>query len=298
MNSGMAYAALAFFLWGLFPLYFHAINEVPPLEILAHRMLWSLLFLAIVLTARRQWSWLRQVLGQPRVLACFSASAILLTANWGIYIWSINNGHVVDASLGYFVTPLLNVMLGFLLLHERLRRPQWLALGLAAAGVVWLAWQTGQFPWISLLLAASFGGYGLLRKTAALGPLEGLALETLILFPFALAYVTWLTLHGQNTFLNSPHDSTRGLLALAGPVTAIPLLMFAAGARRIPLSVLGFLQYIAPILQLAVGLGFFHESFSAERLVGFAIIWCALILYAGEGLWAARQRAATIAAAS
>lgn len=295
MNPGMLYAALAFFCWGLFPLYFHAIHAVPPLEILGHRMLWSLLFLAIVLTVRRQWGWLRPILRQPRVLGTFAASALLLSSNWFIYIWAVNHGHVIDASLGYFITPLINVMFGFAILHEHLRRLQWLALALAACGVIWLAWQTGQFPWISLLLATTFGAYGLLRKTAALGALEGLALETMMLFPLAFGYVAWLTAQGQNTFLNTPSVTTQCLLGLSGPITAIPLLMFAAAARRIPLSVLGFLQYLAPTLQLTVGVWFFMEDFSQQRLVGFSTIWLALALYAAESLWTARQRAAGLA---
>ena len=189
MNIGIVYATLAFFLWGLFPLYFHAIGEVPALEILAHRMLWSLLFLVIVLTLRQQWRWLPRVLGQPRVLASFVASAVLLTANWGVYIWSVNHGHVIDASLGYFINPLVNVLLGLAVLKERLRRGQWIAIGVAAGGVAWLTWQAGQLPWIALILGTTFGAYGLLRKTAALAALEGLSLETMILFPLALAYV-------------------------------------------------------------------------------------------------------------
>lgn len=291
----MLYAAAAFLSWGLFPLYFHAIGEVPPVEILAHRMLWSLLFLGAVLTLRRQWGWVRPLARQPRVVGGFVASAFLLSGNWFIYIWAINNGHVIDASLGYFITPLLNVMLGFLLLHERPRRPQWLAIGLAACGVAWLAWQTGQMPWIALALAATFGGYGLLRKTAKLGPLEGLSFETLILFPLALAYVLWLSWHGQNTFVTTPSDTTRWLLAASGPITAIPLLLFAAGARRLPLSALGLLQYISPTMQLLLGVWLFRESFTPERMTGFVAIWAALALYAAEGLWSARRNAAAAA---
>jgi chloramphenicol-sensitive protein RarD len=289
MNSGILYATLAFFCWGLFPLYFHAVSEVPPQEILAHRMLWSLLFLVLVLTARRQWKWLPQVLRQPRILGSFVASALLLTANWFIYIWSVNNGHVIDASLGYFINPLVNVLLGVLVLKERLRRGQWLALAGAAGGVAWLTWQAGQLPWIALMLGITFGGYGLLRKTAALAALEGLSLETMILFPLALAYVLWLSWNGHNTFLNTPHDSTRWLLAAAGPITAIPLLLFAAGARKISMAVLGLLQYLAPTLQALLGVWFFHEAFSSERLIGFIIIWVALALYVAEGLWVSQR---------
>jgi chloramphenicol-sensitive protein RarD len=285
MNTGMLYAALAFSIWGLFPLYFHAVGSVGALEILAHRMLWSLLFLGLVLTFRRQWKWLGQALRQPRVVGSFIASALLLSANWFTYIWAVNHGHVIDASLGYFLTPLVNVMLGYALLHERLRRGQWLAIALAAGGVAWLAWQAGQLPWIAMLLAATFGGYGLLRKTAALGALEGLSFETLILFPLAFAYLGWLMLAGQSAFIATDAAGTRWLLVAAGPITAIPLLLFAAGARRIPLSVLGLLQYIAPTIQLLLGIWIFQETFSAERMVGFIIIWSALALYAAEGLW-------------
>ena len=291
MNPGIAYASLSFFLWGLFPLYFHAIADVPPLEILAHRMLWSLLFLSIVLCARRQWKWLAQLLRQPRVVAGFIASALLLSANWFVYIWAVNNGHVIDASLGYYMTPLVNVLLGFMLLHERLRRLQWLAVALAAAGVAWLAWQTGQMPWVALLLAGTFGAYGLMRKTAALGALEGLSFETLVLFPAACGYLAWLWWHGQSAFFSAASDNTRALLVASGPITAIPLLLFAAGARRLPLSVLGLLQYLAPSMQLLLGVWLFGEIFSSARLIGFIGIWIALVLYAAEGLWHARRSA-------
>lgn len=284
----MLYASLAFLCWGLFPLYFHAIGEVAPLEILAHRMVWSLLFLGVVLTVRRQWRWLAELRSQPKVVASFVASAFLLSGNWFIYIWAVNNGHVVDASLGYFITPLVNVMLGFALLHERLRRLQWLAIAMAAGGVAWLAWQGGDMPWIALLLAATFGGYGLLRKTAALGALEGLSFETLILFPLALAYMLWLAWHGQSNFINTDSNATRALLLASGPITAIPLLLFAAGARRLPLAVLGLLQYIAPTGQLLIGVWVFQENFTPQRLLGFMIIWIALALYALEGLWSTR----------
>ena len=289
MNSGIFLATSAFLCWGLFPLYFHAIGEVPPQEILAHRMLWSLLFLVIVLTVRQQWKWLPKVLQQPRILLSFAASALLLTANWGVYIWSVNNGHVIDASLGYFINPLVNVLLGLVVLKEQLRRGQWIAIGVAAGGVAWLTWQAGQLPWIALILGITFGGYGLLRKTAALAALEGLSLETMILFPLALIYVLWLSFHGQNTFLNTPHDSTRWLLAAAGPITAIPLLLFAAGARKIPMAVLGLLQYLSPTMQALLGVWVFHEAFTADRMIGFLIIWAALILYVAEGLWVSRR---------
>ena len=290
MNTGMLYAAGAFLSWGLFPLYFHAIKNVPASEILAHRMAWSLLFLMLVLAVRRQWKWLPQVLRQPKVVGSFLASAFLLSANWFVYIWAVNNGHVVDASLGYFINPLVNVLLGMLVLKEKLRRWQWIAIGVAATGVAWLTWQGGQVPYIALVLALSFGAYGLLRKTAALAALEGLSFETLILFPLAVAYLGWLVYNGQSVFLNAESDSTRWLLAAAGPTTAIPLLLFAAGARRIPMSVLGMLQYMSPSLQMLLGVWVFNEAFSSTKLVGFLFIWSALAIYMLEG-WLTNRKA-------
>ena len=283
MRSGIIYAALAFFCWGLFPIYFHALGEVPPLQILAHRMLWSLAFLLVLLLLRRDWKWL-QVVRQPRVFSSFVLSALLLSANWLVYIWSVMNHHVIEASLGYFINPLVNIVLGYLILKERMRPLQWAAIGVAALGVAWLTWQAGTVPWIALFLALSFGGYGLLRKTAALGPLEGLSFETIVLFPLAAGYVIWLTVHGQNVFINTASDTTRWLLIMAGPLTAIPLLLFATGARKIPLSILGLLQYLSPTLQFLLGVWLFKEAFSADRLVGFVLIWSALALFAGEGL--------------
>ncbi len=285
MRTGILSAGLAFLCWGLFPLYFHALNTVAPMQILVHRVVWSLLFLAIILTIRRQWKWLGALRSQPKVMASFVVSSLLLSGNWLLYIWAVNNGHVIDASLGYFINPLVNVMLGYLVLKERLRVGQWAAIGLASAGVMWLTWQAGNVPWIALVLAASFGAYGLMRKTAVLGALEGLSFETLILFPFALGYLVWLTVHGENVFLTTTSDSTRWLLLAAGPITAIPLLLFASGARKIPLSVLGLLQYIGPSIQLSLGVFLFHEAFTSARVVGFVLIWSALALYAAEGLY-------------
>jgi len=290
MNPGILSAVLAFLCWGLFPLYFHALAGVPPLQVLAHRMLWSLLFLVGVLAVRRQWAWLA-VIRQPRVLGSFLASALLLSVNWLIYIWAVNNGHVIEASLGYFITPLVNILFGFALLKEKLRRVQWAAIVVAALGVAWLTWQAGRVPWIALALAASFGGYGLLRKTAALGALEGLSLETMVLFPLAAGYIGWLTAHGQNAFVTSASTATRLLLMAAGPITAIPLLLFASAARRIPLSLLGILQYLAPTMQFLLGVWLFQEPFTAARLAGFALIWLALALFAAEGILQRSQAA-------
>jgi len=242
-----------------------------------------LMFLLLVLAWRKQWGWLPEVLRQPKLLAGFAASALLLSANWFLYIWSINNDRIIDASLGYFMTPLVNVFLGFVLLKERLRYVQWLAVACAALGVIWLSLQTGHPPWIALILATTFGMYGLLRKTAALGALEGLSLETMLLFPFALAYLIYLAIHGQSVFVSAP-TPTQLLLLAAGPITAIPLLMFAAAARRIPMATLGLMQYISPSLQLLIGVWLYHEQFSHERMLGFIGIWTGLALYSIDGL--------------
>jgi len=283
MRTGIISAALAFLFWGLFPVYFRALGDVPPMQILAHRMLWSLAFLLVVLAVLRRWAWL-DLVRKPRIFGSFLASALLLAGNWLVYIWAVTSGHVIESSLGYFINPLVNIMFGYLLLHERLRPAQWGAIAIAALGVAWLTWQTGNVPWIALVLASTFGAYGLLRKTAALGALEGLSFETMVLFPLAAAYVGWLTFTGENVFINTDSAATRWLLVAAGPLTAIPLLLFASGARRIPLSVLGLLQYLSPTLQLLLSVWLFKEAFTADRLVGFVLIWTALALFAAEGL--------------
>jgi chloramphenicol-sensitive protein RarD len=217
------------------------------------------------------------------VLGAFAISALLLSGNWLTYIWSVTHGHVVDASLGYFITPLVNVLLGYTVLKERLRPVQWAAVALAAVGVLWLAVLGGAFPWIAIVLALSFGGYGLMRKMAPLGALEGLALETMLLAPIAFVMLALYVGQGTSSF---PNESSlvNTLLVGIGPITAIPLLLFAAGARRIPLSTLGLLQYLAPSIQFMLGIWIFHEPFSGARMVGFCLIWLALIVYTAEGL--------------
>ncbi|HXZ06689.1 MAG TPA: EamA family transporter RarD [Paraburkholderia sp.] len=287
MNPGVAYAFLAFTLWGLFPVYFKALHQISALEMLAHRMVWSMLFLFVVLTVRLQWRWIGPVLRDRHLLGRFAASAVLLSTNWGIYIWSVNAGHIVEASLGYFINPLVNVLFGLAFLGERLRRVQWLAVAIAAAGVIWLTWQNGQPPWISLALALTFGGYGLLRKTAKLGALEGLTLETVLLFPVAVLYLALLASRGTNVFMNASWG-VDVLLVLAGPITAIPLLLFAAGARRIPLSMLGLIQYVTPTLQLLIGVLIYREPFGKVQLIGYGAIWIALAVYSLEGFWRAK----------
>ena len=286
MRNGMFYAAAAYILWGLFPVYFKLLKDIPSQQILMHRVLWSFLLLMAILIVRKQWRWLHDVARRPLVLAGFAASALLLSANWFLYIWAVNSGRVIDASLGYFMNPLVNVLLGYLLLGERLRAVQWCAVALAATGVLWLTWQSGHPPWIGLALALSFGVYGLLRKTASLGALEGLSLETLMLFPIAAGYLIWLTLQQQNAFVVAP-VSTQLLMMAAGPLTAIPLLMFAVGARRIPMATLGLLQYMSPSLQLILGVWLYNEPFDHARIIGFIVIWSGLVVYSGDGIWRA-----------
>jgi len=291
MNRGIAYAAAAYLLWGVFPIYFKALQQVAPLEILGHRIVWSLAVCAALLLALRRLQWLADLRRQPRVLAWFAASSILVAGNWFVYIWAVNAGRVVDASLGYFINPLVNVLIGAAFLHERLRPAQWAAVGVAAVGVAWLTWQAGALPWIGLVLALTFAVYGLLRKTAALGAVEGLALETLLLAPLAAAYLLWLA-HGGHSGFADGDAATRLLLLAAGPVTAVPLLLFAAGARRIPFSTLGLLQYLGPSLQLLIGVWLYREPF-AYRAPGYVLIWIALAVFSIEGLlqgW--RSRAA------
>ncbi len=291
MLSGVLSAGLAFLIWGAFPIYLRALQGIPPLEILANRVCWSVVFLGLLLLLRRQWGWLAKIRNNPKLVLSFVASALMLTLNWVIYIWSVNAGQIIDATLGYFITPLVNVLFG-LMLGERLRIGQWMAVALAASGVAWLTVSAGQLPWIGLGLAASFGLYGLLRKTAALGALEGLSIETLIIFPVALGFLL-IPGSGSSHSMGGTSLTTTLLLMAAGPVTAIPLLLFAHGARRIPLSVLGILQYIGPTIQFLLGVWLYHEPFGGNKLIGFSIIWSALALYSAEGLrraWLVRER--------
>lgn len=280
--GGLICAGLAFFWWGLFPLYFRIVGKVPPGEVLANRIVWCLLFLAIVMTVRGRWAWLGAALKAPKVLGAFTVSALAIAGNWTLYIWSVNNGHVVDASLGYFITPLVNVLFGTTLLGERLRPVQWSALALAGLGVAWLTVQAGHPPWIALGLAATFGSYGLLRKIGSLGALEGLALETLLLAPLAVGALAFWAWRGSATFPSADIRTDIWLIAL-GPITAVPLLLFAAGARRLSMTTLGLMQYIGPTIQFMVGVWAFGEPFGGPRAVGFGLIWTALALYSAEG---------------
>ncbi|MFG6416400.1 EamA family transporter RarD [Roseateles sp. DC23W] len=285
MNSGILFALGAYLSWGLFPLYFRQIAAIPSLQIVAHRTLWSLVFVAGVLLVTGHLKWLRDV--SAATWRRFAASALLIAINWLTYVWAVGHGHVIDASLGYFINPLVNVALGFALLGERPRPVQWFAVGLAAFGVLWLTVAGGRLPWVALVLAVSFGFYGLMRKTAALGALEGLSLETLILAPLALAGFAYWGWDGQ---LAGQTAVDWAWLIGTGPVTAGALLLFAAGARRLPLATLGIVQYVSPSLQFLLGVFLFREPMDATRLVAFGFIWAALAVYSAEGLWRARRQ--------
>ena len=297
MLPGLVQAALAYVIWGLFPLYFHALNRVDAFEIVVHRSLWSFVFVWVGLLLAGRLRWVGGVLRQPRLIGQFALSALLLSANWLLYVWAVNHGHVVEASLGYFVTPLVNVLLGVVVLKERPRRLQWAALALAAAGVLWLTATLGRPPWIALGLAASFGSYGLLRKTAALGAVEGLALETAVLAPIALVALLVTTAPRGGVFAGVDGTSIAWLV-LSGPLTAIPLLLFAAGARRITLATLGTLQYLSPTIQFVLGVLWFGEPLEGTRLVGFALIWLALLAYSVDGFVRVRRQRAAASLAS
>jgi len=266
------------------PVYWKAIEHVPAQEILGHRVVWSLAVALGVLALRRQWGWLREVSRRPAILLPFVGTAVLLTVNWLIYIWANNTGHIVETSLGYFINPLVNVLLGVLLLSERMRAWQWAAVGLASVGVAYLTFSYGRLPWIALILASTFGLYGLIRKTAALESTQGLAVEMALMFLPALGYLAYLGTRRAGSFGRAGVGvPTTALLGLAGIVTAIPLILFAYGARRVPLTRLGVLQYAAPTLQFLVGVILYDEGFPKARLIGFGIIWAALLVYSIEG---------------
>ncbi|MEI2639010.1 MAG: EamA family transporter RarD [Microthrixaceae bacterium] len=266
----------AYGLWGLFPIYFHALEPTTPIEILAHRILWSLLAVIAVLAWRHDWSWIRPLVRARRQLGQVAAAAVLIAINWLVYVWAVEQGRVLEASLGYFINPLVTVALGVVILGERLSRLQLVAVGLGAVSVLVLAVAYGSFPFISVTLAFSFAGYGFIKKTVHLGPLHSLTAETAVLVPVATAALVWV---GRNEGLKFANDGRLSvLLAAAGVVTAFPLLLFAASAKRIPLTLLGLLQYITPSMQFIAAVAIFDEEMSPDRWVGFGIIWIALMV--------------------
>ncbi|WP_181358973.1 EamA family transporter RarD [Pseudothauera lacus] len=292
MNAGGARHAVpaaftAFAIWGLAPLYFKAVGSVPPVEIVAHRVLWSALLLAALLALWRGFGHLRRLRTEPRLLAVLTLTAVLTGSNWLVFVWAISADRVLEASLGYFINPLVSVLLGRLFLGERLRPLQQVAVALACAGVLWRMLQVGALPWVALFLALTFGFYGLLRKRAPIDAVSGLFVETLLTLPLALAWLGWLAVHGE---LNFGHGAaTDWLLPLAGVLTAVPLMLFAFGAQRLPLSTIGFLQYIAPTLNFVLAVFVFREPFDNLQLIGFGLIWAALAVYSLDMASAARR---------
>jgi chloramphenicol-sensitive protein RarD len=274
-------------LWGLFPVYWKVLGKIPAMQVLSHRIVWSFLLLIFVVLVVRQWKQFRASLNR-RVLVIYFVAAILISINWLTYIWAIGAGFIVETSLGYYINPLLSVLFGVIFFHERLRPFQWVPIGLAAVGVVYLTFAYGSFPWIALTLAVSFGLYGLVKKTAPLSSFHGLTLETGILIAPALAFLLYSEFTGTGAFMHSP-AYIDWMLFGAGAVTMAPLLLFASAAPRIPLSTIGVLQYLNPTMQFFLGTLVYKEPFNTHRLIGFAIVWTALILFAAEGLIVRRR---------
>lgn len=294
-RKGLWVAASAFLIWGAMPLYWHFLKAVPSLQIVAHRVLWSAALVAAWLFRTQGRAWFAAVMAQPRLAKMLALSAVCIGANWGLYIWAVNAGHVVETSLGYFINPLLNVVLGTVFLRERLSVAQWASVAIAALGVLWLTFNYGSFPWIALSLAISFGIYGLIRKLAAVDSVTGLGVENAYMLLPALAYLTWAQTQGRGGFVGADWGADiLALLIVGGAVTAIPLIAFSYAVRRVPLSTIGLMQYIAPTLQFLTGVLIFRERFDTNRAIGFACIWAALALFAGEGLWRARRKAIQI----
>ena len=287
-RRGVMAATTAFVIWGLFPLYLRPLTYVPALEILAHRVAWCLLFVLGWLAWKGRLGEVAAAMRDRGVLARLVLSAGLIAVNWGLYVWAVSNGRVLEASLGYFIGPLVNVLLGVVALHERLNPRQWTAVALAAVGVAWLTAAAGGLPWVSLVLAFSFGIYGMVRKVADVAAVPGLAVETLLLAPLALGFIGWLHAHGTGAF-GKPPLHVGLLLAGSGLITALPLALFATGARLIPYSVVGIIQYIGPTLQLLLGVFLYGEPFAGARAIGFCVIWAGLAVFVADSLLRPRR---------
>lgn len=297
IRLGYLYGLGAYLLWGFFPIYLKLLRPAGPMEILAHRIVWSVAFVALLLAAARNIGFLRALLRRPRALAGITAAAALIAVNWGTYIYGVNSDRVVETALGYFINPLVSVLLGVFVLRERLRPAQWAALGVGALAVAVLTVDYGRLPYLALTLAFSFAGYGLVKKRLGLPAAEGLFVESAVLALPALAYLGWLVRRGDSTFGHVSAGHTV-LLVLAGAATAIPLLLFAGAANRLPLSALGMLQYLAPILQLGCGVLIFHEPMPPARLAGFALVWLALIVFTADAVRHSRRTRAEARAAA
>ncbi len=290
-RRGTAFGAGAYLLWGAFPLYFRALKPAGAVEIVVHRVVWSLVVCLLLLAVTRQVDWVQRLLRAPRQLATLAVAAVCIALNWGIYVYAVNSGHVVEAALGYFINPLVTVLVGVVVLRERLSRPQWVAVGLGALAVAVLTAGYGRPPWIALSLAASFATYGLMKKRVGVtvGAVASLTTETALLFPVAVGALVWLEVTGRGTLTaEAPWHGL--LLASTGVATALPLLLFAASARRVPLVTIGLLQFITPVLQLLVGVLLLGESVPLTRWVGFAIVWLALAVLTVDSVRGARRR--------
>ena len=290
-RRGVVQGFCAYLLWGLFPLYFHALLPAGAWEILAHRILWTFVFCLLLLAIRRDWAWIRPLLGRRRFLGGIAVAAVLIAVNWVLYVGAVVSGNVSEAALGYFLNPIVTVGLGVVVLRERLRPLQWVAVGIGVVAALYLSVGAGRIPWIALALAATFALYGLLKKRlgATLPALHGLAVETTVLLPVALGLVLWLGLTGTQTFTTEGPGHT-ALLVLSGVVTAGPLLLFAASARRVPLVTVGLLQFVTPVMQLLCGVVLLGESMSPQRWAGFGIVWLALIVLTVDSLIGVRRR--------
>ena len=296
-RRGLLLGALAYTLWGTFPLYWTLLEPGGAIEILAHRIVWSSLTMVVILVGWRRVPQLRALLRDRRRLLMVCAAAVVITVNWGGYIWGVNNGRVVETSLGYFINPLVTVLMGVVVLGERLRRLQWVAMGIALVAVIVLAVDYGRPPWIALLLAFSFGTYGLLKKQAGVGAVESITVETVVLTPAALAYVLWLVATGQSDF-GSHGIAHAALFTTTGLVTAVPLMLFGAAAIRVSMVSLGLLQYLAPTIQFALGILVFDEAMPASRWIGFGLVWLALVIFTVEALNHRRRQLRLVAHAS
>jgi chloramphenicol-sensitive protein RarD len=286
----------AYAVWGSFPLYFPLLKPAGAFEILAHRVLWSFVITGLLVLLLRRRTQFRALLAPTRTRAILAGAAAVVSINWVTYIWAVNHDHVVESSLGYFINPLVSVVMGIVILGERLRRVQWLALTLALLAVGVLAVDYGRLPWVALVLAFSFGTYGLAKKVADVGAIESLAFETMLIAPLAAGYVGWLSLHGRSTFTTEGPGHAL-LMASTGVVTAVPLLMFGAAATRLPLVTIGLLQYLAPIFQFAIGVTVFHEPMPVGRWVGFVLVWVALAVFTAEAISHRRRQLRDAAAA-
>ncbi|WP_367344834.1 EamA family transporter RarD [Stenotrophomonas bentonitica] len=288
-RRGLAITAFTFTLWGLVPVYWHLLKAVPSQQIIAHRIIWSTVLVVAWLLISNGTGWWKQIAAQPRALPTLALSSMAIAFNWGLYIWAINAGHVIETSLGYFINPLVSVVLGVVVLKERLRGLQWLAVACAALGVTWLTVDAGTPPWIALGLAGSFGLYGLLRKMISVDPVAGLGIESLYLFLPAIGFALWSEAGHGGGFFGGWGWRNDLLLILGGAVTALPLIGFAYGVKRIPLSLVGILQYIAPSLGLLLGVFFFREPFDSAKAIGFAAIWVGLLLFVSDSVYRSRK---------